>query len=205
MRTSHAITAWMFDRLDLDGALAGDLLEERARGRSTVWYWRQVLIAIWTGFWSIVFAHKLLALRAVATGCAANGIWLFFWMKFLHLRLSYPPPYTKSILVESIAYLLILLLTQTATGWIVARTHRAAAIPMVVVFVSWLTLWFFIDTFSEAKRLLLNSIEQLRYHPYLAWYITPFGFEIVGHLCGGILGSRRKTGANRLQTSSRAI
>jgi hypothetical protein len=69
----------MFDRLDLDGALAGDLLEERARGRSKVWYWRQVLIAIWTGIWSTVFAHKVLALRAVATGCAVNGVWLFLW------------------------------------------------------------------------------------------------------------------------------
>ena len=131
MRTSHAITVWMFDRLDLDDALAGDLLEERARGRPTVWYWRQVLIAIWTGIWSTIFVHKLLALRAVATGCAANGVWFFLWMKFLHLGLSFPP-YAKAALMESIAYLLILLLTQTATGWIVARTHRSAAIPMVV-------------------------------------------------------------------------
>jgi hypothetical protein len=44
-------------------------LEERARGRSKVWYWGQVLIAIWTGIWSNVFAHKVLlcvlSLRAV--------------------------------------------------------------------------------------------------------------------------------------------
>ena len=192
MRTQHAITVWMFDRLDLDGALAGDLLEERARGRSTVWYWRQVLIAIGTAIWSTVFAHKLLALRAVATGCAANGLWLFLWMKFLHLRLPFSPPYTKLVLAESIAYLLILLLTQTATGWIVARTHRAAAIPMVVVFVSWLTLWFFIDTFPEAKRLLLNSFDQPGFRPYLAWYLTPIAVEIVGLLCGGILASQRQ-------------
>jgi len=203
MRTSHAITVWIFDRLDLDGALAGDLLEEGARGRSTLWYWRQVLIAIWTAIWSAVFAHKVLALRAVATGCAANAVWLFLWMKFLHLRLPLPPPYTKPLLVESIAYLSILLLTQTATGWIVARTHRAAAIPMEVVFVTWLTLWFFIDTFSEAKRLLLNSIDQARFRPYLAWYLTPIAVEIVGLLCGGFLGSLRQRGVNRLQTDSR--
>ena len=105
--------------------------------------------------------------------------------------------------MESIACLLIILLTQTATGWIVARTHRAAAIPMVVVFVTWLTLWFFIDTFSEAKRFLLNSIDQPRFRPYLVWYLTPIAVEIVGLLYGGILGSRRQRGGNRLQTSSR--
>jgi hypothetical protein len=179
----------VFDRLDLDGALAGDLLEERARGRSMVWYWRQVLIAIWTGIWSFVFAHKVLALRAVATGCAVNGVWLFLWTKFLHLGLSFPAPYTKPALMESIACLLIILLTQAATGWIVARTHRAGAIPMVVVFVTWLTLWFFVDTFSEAKRLLVSSIDQPRFRPYFAWYLTPIAVEIVGLLCGGILGS----------------
>jgi hypothetical protein len=203
MRTSHAITVWIFDRLDLDGALAGDLLEESARGRSTLWYWRQVLTAIWTGIWSAVFAHKMLALRALATGCAANAVWLFLWMKFLHFGLSFPPPYTKPLLMESIAYFLILLLTQTATGWIVARTHRTAAIPMVVVFITWLTLWFFIDTFSEDKRLLLNSIDQPGLRPYLAWYLTPIAVEIVGLLCGGILGSRRQSGGNRLQTGWR--
>ena len=87
-----------------------------------------------------------------------------------------------------------ILLTQTSTGWIVARTHRAAAIPMVVVFVTWLTLWFFADSFSEAKRLLVNSIDQPRFRMYLAWYLTPIALEIVGILCGGIFGSRRQKG-----------
>ena len=196
MRTSHAITAWMFDRLDLDGALAGDLLEERARGRSTFWYWRQVLIAIWTNIWSTVFAHKLLALRAVATGCAVNGVWLFFWSKFLHLGLPVSPPDTKPLMIESVACLLIILLTQTLTGWIVARTHRTHAIPMVVVFVTWLVLWYLGGTLSGNEP---------RFLPHLAWYLTPIAVEIVGLLCGGILGSRRQKGGNRLQTSSRAI
>jgi len=202
MRTSRAITVWILDRLDLDGALMGDLLEERARGRSTFWYWRQVLIAVWTGIWSAVSAHKALALRAVAMGCAANGVWLFLWIKFLHLALPFPPPYARPELMESAGCLLIILLTQTATGWIVARTHRVAAIPMVVVFITWLTLGFFINNFSEAKRLLLNSIDQPRFRPYLAWFLTPIAVEIVGLLCGGILGSSSQSG-NRLRTSSR--
>lgn len=132
MRTLHAITVWIFDRLELDGALAGDLLEERARGRSTFWYWGQVLIAVWSGIWSAVFAHEALSLRAVAAGCAVHGVWLLLWMKFLHLGMPAPPPHTNPELTESIACLLILLLAPIATGWIVARTHRAAAIPMVV-------------------------------------------------------------------------
>jgi hypothetical protein len=55
MRSSHATAVWIFERLGLDVALAGDLLEERARGRSTTWYRRQVLFAICTGIWGCYF------------------------------------------------------------------------------------------------------------------------------------------------------
>lgn len=192
MRLSYAAAVWMFERLGFDAALAGDLLEECARGRSTFWYWRQVLIAIWVGIWRAIFDHKVLALRAVATGCAVNSVWLFLWGKFLHIGL----PTTPMISIESIASLLIILLTQAATGWVVARTHRAHAIPMVFVFVIWLVLWYLVGTFSEAERLLVNSIDQLRFLPYLAWYLTPIFTEVVGLLVGGIVGARQKAPAS---------
>src|SRR5579872_4944999 len=134
MRLSPAAAVSLLERLGLDSALAGDLLEECARGRSTIWCWRQVLVALWTGVWSATVAHKLLALRAVATGCAVNALWLFLWSNFLHIGLS-PRP---DISFESIASLLTILFTQVATGWVVARTHRAHAVPMVFVFMIWL-------------------------------------------------------------------
>jgi hypothetical protein len=197
MRSSHAAVVWIFERLGLDVALAGDLLEECARGRSTIWYWRQVRIAIWVRIWGVIFHHKLLALRAVATGCAVNAVWLLLWEKFLHFGL----PSTPRISTESIASLLVILLTQVATGWIVARTHRAHAIPMVLVFVSWLVVWFLAGSFSEAERLLAASIDQPRFRPYLAWYFMPIFTETAGLLVGGIVGA----GAQGSSASTRAI
>lgn len=188
------------DLLGLDDALAGDLIEERTRGRSTLWYWRQVLSAVWTGIWSAVFAHKVLALRAVAVGCAANGVQLVLWTKFLHLGLSWSPPHTQEEIIASGASLLIILLTQTATGWIVSRTHRAAAIPMVVLFAAWLTLWFLNNNFSGGRRLLLNPTDQPGFPAYLVWRLTPIAVEIVGLLLGGFLGSCPRS-VNRLQPS----
>lgn len=50
-----AIAAWMLEHLTLGSkneALAGDLLEEYKQGRPAVWYWRQVLVAIFLGFCS---------------------------------------------------------------------------------------------------------------------------------------------------------
>jgi hypothetical protein len=181
MRSSHVIAAWLFERLGLDSALAGDLFEERGRGRSTIWYWKQVLSAIWIGIWGAIYNHKVLALRAVAIGCAVNAVWLFLWSKFLHLGLPVPPPYTKQLMVESVACLLIILLTQTLTGWIVARTHGALAIPMVVVFATWLVLWYVGGTLSG---------NQPRFLPHLAWYLTPIFTVVAGLLMGGIVGAR---------------
>jgi hypothetical protein len=177
---------WLFERLGLDVALTGDLLEECARGRSVIWYWRQVLVGIWVGTWGAIFDHKLLALRAVATGCAVNGAWLFLWLRFLHIGL----PGVPRISLEAIASLSIILFTQVVTGWVVARTHRAHAIPMVLAFAIWLVLWYLGGSFSEGQRLLVNSIDQARFRPYLAWYVTPISIEVAGLLLGGMVGVR---------------
>jgi hypothetical protein len=193
MRRSHAATAWIFERLGLDVALAGDLLEECAGGRSIVWYWRQVFVAVWVGTWDAIFDHKLLALRAVITGCAANAGWLFLWQKFLHFGRSERP----RLAIESIATLLIILVTQTATGWIIARTHRTHAMPMVFVFATWLVLWYPAGVdFRYLRMLMADSIDQPRFRGYLAADIAsilvPILVEIAGLLVGGVVGARPK-------------
>ena len=139
MSSSDVVVSCIFDRLGVDAALAGDLREERADSRSTIWFRRQVLIAICIGIGRPIFHHKVLALRALATGCAVNTVWLLLNpAKFLHIGLAVRPV----ISYDSIATLLIILLTQVTTGWVVARTHRRYPIPMVFVFVIWLVLWY---------------------------------------------------------------
>ena len=52
MRSAHPpkLATWVLRRLGSHNeALAGDLLEEYQRGRSKLWYWRQVLIAVSVG------------------------------------------------------------------------------------------------------------------------------------------------------------
>ncbi|HXA77466.1 MAG TPA: hypothetical protein VNV41_10055 [Candidatus Acidoferrales bacterium] len=49
-------------------ALAGDLLEQFSQGRSVTWYWRQVLVAILTGF---LTEWRIFAWAAVVTVCWA--------------------------------------------------------------------------------------------------------------------------------------
>ena len=187
MSSSDDIVVWIFDRLAIDVALAGDLREERAGGRSTIWYWRQVLIAICTGIWRPIFQHKVLALRALATGCVFNAVWLFLWLKFLHIGL----PIRPEISFESIASLAIILLTQMATGWVVARTHRPYAIPMVLVFMTWLVFWH-LRSSSPAKTLIVRSYGGPEFLPYLVWYLVPECVVVVGLLLGSIAGASAK-------------
>jgi hypothetical protein len=187
MRRSQAISNWLFERLRLDESLTGDLIEERERGRSLIWYWRQVLIAICIGIWGAVRDHKILALRAIATGCATNSLFLLLGRRFLN-----PLPYPWSMVSTApwITGLSIILLTQVATGWIVARTHRAQPVPMVSVFAIWLMFWYVYGNFSELGRLLGDAIDQPRFRLYLTMYLAPEFLTIAGLLVGGILGAR---------------
>jgi hypothetical protein len=188
MRRSHAIANWIFERLRLDVALTGDLLEECVRGRSAIWYWRQVLIAVWIGIWGAIRDHKLLAMRAVATGCATNYVFLLLWWRFLD-PFGLPNPGSMVSIVHWIPGLSIILLSQSATGWVVARTHRAQPVPMVLVFVIWLLLWDVYDTSSMVRMLLVDSIDRPRILRYLALYLAPMFVTNAGLLVGGIFGA----------------
>jgi hypothetical protein len=195
MRSSDSTVVWLFERLDLDGALIGDLEEECARGRSTIWYWKQVLIAIWRGIWGAILDNKLLALRAVATGCAINYVIWFLYLRFLQPLVPLGPTVSIRAWITNLSFIL---LTQPGTGWVVARTHRAHPVPMVSVFAIWLVLWSVVTSiqFSYAWMLLVNSFDQPGFRPYLARYLAGFLVPtlavVVGLLLGGIVGARAK-------------
>jgi hypothetical protein len=47
--------------------MIGDLVEQRQRGRSSAWYWRQTMSAIATSFVAEMWQHKLLAISGGVT------------------------------------------------------------------------------------------------------------------------------------------
>lgn len=178
MRTSYAIAAWIFELLGLDDALAGDLLEEHALGRSGIWYWRQVLIAILISIYRDIRDHKVLALRAVATGCAINSLWILL-VNFLH---PWVPPLAVMRVNPLNHPLVMVILTQVATGWILARTHRPHEIPMVVMFTISLLPW--------AAGAAGDAFYEARIPPVV--YLTEVVLAQTGLLLGGIIGADPK-------------
>ena len=191
MRSSRTIAAWLFDRLDLDVALSGDLLEELERGRSAIWYWRQVLIAVWVGILGAIRGHKVMALRAVATGFAMEYCFIFLWEHQSSLFKSHGLPLIS--IAMWIGNLSLVLLTQTATGWVVARTHRAHRIPMVFVFLTCFFLWFFGPRLFWAIRMLVDwdRIDPA-VHPYVLYTLMISFLTVVSVLFGGILAHPKK-------------
>jgi len=84
------VATWLLERFLLDPrdtSLIGDLIEHYTQGRSRAWYWRQVLIAIATGCWRDIRAHKLLAVRALAVGWTIilleRWLWPTVWGRLL--------------------------------------------------------------------------------------------------------------------------
>jgi hypothetical protein len=112
--------------------LLGDLLEERASGRSRAWLWRQVLIAVGRSIVDEARRHPVLTLRAAALAlvvyCVALAIALFMF-GFLFGYLYRPVLESRWLfLVFSLEFVPALL-----AGWVLARTHRACIEPAIVI------------------------------------------------------------------------
>jgi hypothetical protein len=120
----------------IDPSLFGDLLEERARGRSRAWYWRQVAVAVARAIFDQARRHPVLTVRAIATTLAvyfaASGI-VYFVYGYLsgYLSPGLGDPYTLRWFLFP-----LISLPSAVAGYAMARTHRAcseAALATIVL------------------------------------------------------------------------
>jgi hypothetical protein len=134
-----ALATWLLEHLSSGPrtkSLLGDLIEEYGHGRSRIWYWRQVLVAIVVSFCKEIRAHSLLALRAVAIGWAVWFIYEHFlagWMIGLLSPLEYRIPFAFAP-VGGLLWWMIWLSVRTFSGWLVGRLHGPHRTTMVLVF-----------------------------------------------------------------------
>jgi len=128
-------------------SLMGDLVEEYSSGRSILWLWRETVIAIMTKTGCDLRNHKLIALRAIATG------WLLLelWAQILPLIDVRVPGY----------WLLFLLLFEISiwpafVGWVVGRTHRLQQAAMVLAYAASIaaySIWYYCLHYVEITRM----------------------------------------------------
>jgi hypothetical protein len=198
MKTARLPSAavWLlsaFKVTDNNPALTGDLAEEFSRCRSSIWLWRQVLAAIVFAIGKAICSNKLLTIRAVVVGEAAS--WLSCWV-LIRVLLSLVFRLFPHSWFNWIGWILFPIPLGSIgasmgammfAGWIVGRFHREHRTTLVLLFA---TLQFFLMT-PEVTRLLVNSLEQPRFRPYL---VADMAFLFLGPmavLLGGYLSHSR--------------
>jgi len=93
-------------------AISGDLDERYGHGRSRVWYWRQVVVAIVVSTFKDIRNDKLLTLRALIVG------WFVFWFllgKLMQYGVPFFQPVTQVVL-ESLLFAVRRLFAEGVVG-----------------------------------------------------------------------------------------
>jgi hypothetical protein len=116
-------------------AVIGDLDERYRGGRSVVWYWLQVSVAIATSFGTELIHHKLRSVRAILIGWAVfiPGIILFRSLLILtanwfHAGVDYDLVLIMRYAVWGLGWMSI--------GWVMRRVHRPTERAMILAFVA---------------------------------------------------------------------
>jgi hypothetical protein len=162
-------------------SLLGDLAEEYSQGRTRLWYWREVATALILGFAQEIKEHKWLAMRAVAVGWGTSYAISRFLLSPTVVR------DTRFLLrpggIPWIPILwLLLAASNTTTGWIVARFHRASQRAMLFAYVTSVIIM----NVPEGLRLITNSLQHPRYVPYLTREILWMAVCVIGTIAGGL-------------------
>jgi len=76
---SSSFAVWLLDRFGIDESVTGDLVEQRARGRSHVWFWRQALGAIVVAVYRDCRTNPVLVARSMLLGLVAWSASTLLW------------------------------------------------------------------------------------------------------------------------------
>ena len=79
-----AVAAWLFEHFGAaeHDAVLGDLAEQYLH-KSRTWYWRQVLKGIPVSVVTEALGHKVIAAKAIVTGCIAWFVFLVLYPGFV--------------------------------------------------------------------------------------------------------------------------
>jgi hypothetical protein len=129
------VAAWLLETLGPadQESLVGDMHEEYARRKSSLWFWRQTLMAITLGAWREVQRDKLRAVGALFVGWLALAL---FAPNGARLMIGRPMPLAlfvwRHLTVESYYVFAWLFSSAILSGAVVSRVARSNG--MVLVF-----------------------------------------------------------------------
>jgi hypothetical protein len=151
-----AVAYWLLRRFaggPTRESLIGDIDEQFARGRSSLWYWRQVMYAISVGITQGLRDHKLLAIRSVLLTWAVVILWvestwtLYLWVseKWVYAWVDRSVVLFEFWIPFGGGICLIWCVGSAWCGWASARTsagHRVAMVVASMLAQAPLSLWW---------------------------------------------------------------
>jgi hypothetical protein len=170
---------------DID-ALLGDLCEEYQHGRSTIWYWMQIVAAIVVGSWKEARTNKSVALGAIAAGVGfqiAVGSGLLF-VRVAVRQAGYPVTWLIADLLHFSG--------DVAVGWVFVRLYRSYGITMLLVFrAAMLTVLLILFLWSASVFAIRTGILPVALALEFRSALTRFAFQSILMFAGGYLATRR--------------
>jgi hypothetical protein len=194
------IATWLLDHFNsspIDESIWGDLVEEYALGRSSTWFWRQVLVVLVLSFWKEIRADWLLATRAIFIGWAVFHLLQFVaWAVLLRFHLW---THVYFSLLRFLGYgigiwfawLILWAPIWIASGWNVARLNGSHKVAMVLAFSTTVLFWQ-LHRMPWIVHLFVGASGNARYIPQLVVEITNLILPPVFATTGGFLGSHSK-------------
>jgi hypothetical protein len=201
-RFPPVLAVWLLDQFGGDGAVAGDLVEQYARGKSQGWFWRQALTAAFVCSLRHVREHKRLTLTAVLMGSGLMLIgtavlgeplsriirsWMLYRVIPAWMESAFPPPAALpffGLWVLDLTSYAPVAAVGTASGWVVGRLYQQHGVFMTVFATAVLV------------RALVHSVEAMtptmavsRTMFLIIWTLLPMCSVVLGGVWG--LGSRR--------------
>jgi hypothetical protein len=167
------VTTWLLVRFVSNAALVGDLAEQRAQGRSQIWYRRQALLAILASLVEAVTSQKVETLRVVLLGW--GGLTLL--RAISGLGAQYRPQE---------AVFIIHFVGGVGMGWLITRLEPSSRGAMVLL----CGVSFVLPFLPAIVRLMIDSFEHLRFVLYLLDQLLGIGLVSIGITIGGLLGIR---------------
>jgi len=128
-------------------------------------------------------------LGAVMTGIGAETV---LWGIHNAFVSSWLPPGPMTSFAPWTINLLILFVTQLATGWLIARTHGTHPMPSLLTFLAFSLTWWAYENFSLIGRLAVDSIDQPRFRIYLFYHLSSLFVATFSLFVGAWLSSSRK-------------
>jgi hypothetical protein len=201
-----SVATWLLEHFHSgpNDYITGDLIEAYQSGRSRIWYWKEVIVAVVVSFFQEIIAHPVLAVRAITIGWATLILFYYGVGPLLgrlligrFFRLS-GYPFGPSMLI----WLTLSLFVLAASGWIVGRLHRSHRIAMVLLF----TASVFIFQLRSLPGIWLaaeNTLTNTRFLPYLIYGLGLHFLWPVAILVGGLWGAtsdRESRGHEQLST-----